>query len=139
MSIKDSYNKRVTFDTWDGLEDKIGRLTVMMEKLTTRDNGINRKFKPQIYQSKIRGQSRIFYDKYNYDRGNHQNRYRSNSRDRRIQFSVQSRGRSRYEHVPCRKLLIAQLIVSSPTNQPVCKCLIIKLSTQVVTAVTNHS
>ena len=27
---------------------------------------------------------------------------------------------------------------SSPTNQPVCKCLIIKLSTQVVTAVTDH-
>ena len=60
MSIKDSYNKRDTFDTQDGLEDKIDRLTVMMEKLTTRDNGTNRQFKPQIYQSKTRGQSRHF-------------------------------------------------------------------------------
>ena len=41
--------------------------------------------------------------------------------------------------VPCHKLLIAQSIVSSPTYQPVCRCLIIKFSTQVVTAVTNHS
>ena len=39
----------------------------------------------------------IFYDSHNYDRGNYQNRYRSNSGDRRIQFSGQSRGRPRYE------------------------------------------
>ena len=30
MSIKDSYNKRATFDTQEGLEDRIDRLTVMM-------------------------------------------------------------------------------------------------------------
>ena len=41
--------------------------------------------------------------------------------------------------VPCHKLPIAQSIVSSPTNQPVCGCLIIKLFTQVVSVVTNHS
>ena len=80
MSIKDRYNKKVTFDTWDGLEDKIDRLTAMMGKLATRDNGINKQFKPQIYQSKRRGQSRNFYDKSDYDRRNYQNRYRSNSK-----------------------------------------------------------
>ena len=95
MSIKDSY-KKVTFDTQDGLKDKIDKLTVMMNKLATRDNGTNRQFKPHIYQSK-RGQSRNFYDAHNYDRGNYQNRYRSNSRDKRNQFSGQSRGRPRYE------------------------------------------
>ena len=31
-----------------------------MGKLTTRDNRTNRQFKPQIYQSKRRGQSRNF-------------------------------------------------------------------------------
>ena len=42
MSIKDSYNKKVTFDgTQDGLEDKIDSLTVMMGKFATRHNGIN--------------------------------------------------------------------------------------------------
>ena len=66
MSIKDSYNnKKVTFDTWDGLEDKIDRLTVMMGKLATKDNKINKQFKPQIYQSKRRGTSRNVHDKHN--------------------------------------------------------------------------
>ena len=97
INMKDSYIKRVTFDTWDGLEDKIDTLTVMIGKLTTRDNGTNKEFKPPIYQSKSRGQSRNFYDTHNCYRGNYQNRYRSNSRDRRIQFSGQSRGRPRYE------------------------------------------
>ena len=87
MSIKDNYNKRVTFDTQDELEDKVDRLTVMMVKLATRDNGSNRHFKPQIYQSKRGGQSRIFYYRGNYDQGGYQNRYRSNSIDRRSQFS----------------------------------------------------
>ena len=62
---------------------------VMMGKLATRDEGINKQFKPQIYQSKRRGQSRIFYDKCNYDRQNYQNRYRINSGYRRIQFRGQ--------------------------------------------------
>ena len=84
MSITDSYNKKVTFDTQDGLEDKINKLTVLMNKLATRDNGTNRQFKPQNYQSMRRGQSRNFCGTLNYDRGNYQNRYKSNSRDRRI-------------------------------------------------------
>ena len=83
MSIKDSYNnKKVTFDTKEGLEDKIDRLTVMMSKLATNKEGTNKQLKPYIYQSKRRGQTRNFYDRPNY-----QNRYRSNIGDRRIQFS----------------------------------------------------
>ena len=97
MSIKDNYNKKVTFDTQEGLEDIIDNLKVMMGKFTARDNRTNRQFKPQIYQSRKRGQSRNFYNSHNYDRGNYQNRYKSNSRDRGIQFSGQNRGRPRYE------------------------------------------
>ena len=69
----------------------------MMNKLATRDNGMNRQFKPQIYQSKRMEQSRNFYETHNYDRGNDQNRYRSNSIDRRIKFHGQCRDRPRYE------------------------------------------
>ena len=32
MSVKDNYNKRVTFDTRDRLEDKIDKLIAMMGK-----------------------------------------------------------------------------------------------------------
>ena len=42
MSIKDSYgNIRVTFDTKDGLEEKIDRLMTMMSILTGQDDGQN--------------------------------------------------------------------------------------------------
>ena len=67
MSIRDSYNNnKVTFETQDGSEDKIDRLTVMMSKLATKDDGTYKQFKSQIYQSKRRGQTRNFYDKHNY-------------------------------------------------------------------------
>ena len=46
MSVKNSYNNRVTFSTQDGLEDKIDKFTTMMGKLVTRDNKVNRPFKP---------------------------------------------------------------------------------------------
>ena len=55
MNIRDNYNKKVTFDTQDELEDKIDKLTVMMGKLVARDNGTNEQLKPQIYQSRRRG------------------------------------------------------------------------------------
>ena len=58
----------------DRLEDKIDRLTVMMSQSATKDKGRNKRFKPQIYQSKRRRQTRSFCDKRNY-----QNRYRTNS------------------------------------------------------------
>ena len=68
MSIKESHNnQRVTFDTQDGLEDNIDRLTVMMNQLATKDDETYKQFKPHIYQSKRRGQSRNFYDRHNYD------------------------------------------------------------------------
>ena len=52
MSVRDSYNKRVTFSTQDGLEDKIDKLTAMIGKLATRDSEVSGPFKPQIYQGK---------------------------------------------------------------------------------------
>ena len=99
MSVRDSYNKRVTFNTQDGLENKTDKLTAMMSKFAARDSELNRPFKPQVYQSRQRGQSRNFYDSHNHDRGNYQNGYTSNNGDRRIQFNRQGRGRPRYEHI----------------------------------------
>ena len=87
MSIKDGYSKRVTFDTRDGLEDKINRLTMMMGKLAARDNGSKRQFKPQVYQSRRRGQYRE-----NYDRQDYQGRYRSDSVERWNQYIAQTLG-----------------------------------------------
>ena len=76
MSIKDSYvDKRVTFGTQDGLEEKIDRLMTMMSKLTAQNDEQNRQFKLEICQGKRRGHMRNFYDKYNYNKRNDQNRY----------------------------------------------------------------
>ena len=81
--MKDNYNnKKVTFNIQDRLEVKIDRLTVMLHKLAANEEGVSKQYKPKIYQNKRRGQTRNFYDRCNY-----QNRYRSNSGDRRIQFS----------------------------------------------------
>ena len=60
MNVKDSYNKKVTFDTQNRLEDKIDKLTAIMDKLAAGESKVNRPFKPQTYQSKRRGQSRNF-------------------------------------------------------------------------------
>ena len=70
MSVRDSQNKRVTFNTADYLEQKIDRLTVMMDKLVTEDEGHAKPFKPQVYQSN-RGR--------NQNRGNYQGRFRNNN------------------------------------------------------------
>ena len=67
MSIKDNHSRRVTFDTGDELGDKIDKFTVMIGKLTARDSGSGRQFKPQIYQGKRRAQNTGSYDKYSYD------------------------------------------------------------------------
>ena len=78
MNKKDSYikHKKGTFDTQNGLEEKIDRLTMMMSRLTTKEDQ-NKWFKPKMYQSKRRGQIRNIYDRCNY-----QNGYRSESRPR---------------------------------------------------------
>ena len=47
MSIRDSHNRKVSFDTKEELEDKIDKLAVKIGKLATRDSGtdsLNHKF-----------------------------------------------------------------------------------------------
>ena len=78
MNIRDSYRKKVMFDTADGIEQKIDQLVLMMGKLVTEDKGQNKLFKPQVCQSnRGRGQNR----------GNYPGRFR---------FNNEYRGHSRY-------------------------------------------
>ena len=70
ISVRDSQSKRVSFNTADDLEQKIDRLTVMMGKLVTEDEGHPKPFKPQVYQSN-RGRNQC--------RGNYQGRFRNNN------------------------------------------------------------
>ena len=58
MSVKDRLSKRVTFNAVDDLEQKVDRLTVMMGKLGTEDEGQSNPFKPQVYQPN-RGRNQI--------------------------------------------------------------------------------
>ena len=59
MNVQEEHNKRFTFYTMDSLEQKIDNPMVMMGKLVTKDEGQNRQFKPQVYQSnRGRGQAR---------------------------------------------------------------------------------
>ena len=74
MSIKDGYNRKVSFDIKEELGDKIDRLVVMIGNLATRDSATGRQFKPQIYQSRGRDQNRIYNQRI------YQNSYRSNNR-----------------------------------------------------------
>ena len=70
----------------------------MTRNLATRDSRTNRTFKPQICQSRGRGQNR------NYNQRNHQDRYRSNNRSNsrnRGQYRP-DRSRPRYEQ-NCRR------------------------------------
>ena len=80
MSIRDGHHRKVSFDIREELGNKIDKLPAMIDKLATRESGTNRQFKPQIHQSRGRGQNR------NYSQRSYQNRYRqnnrSNSRDR---------------------------------------------------------
>ena len=46
MSIKEGFSKKVTFDTMDGIEQKIDKLIVIIGNLVTEDKGQNRQFKP---------------------------------------------------------------------------------------------
>ena len=65
----------------------------MIGKLATRDSRTGRQFKPQIHQSRGKGQNR------NYNQWNYQNRYRLNNRSNigdRGQYR-QDRGRPRHE------------------------------------------
>ena len=75
MSISNSHNRKVSFDTSEELGDKIDKLAVMIGKLATRDSGAGRQFKPQLYQSRGRGQNRGNYDRCNCDQGTYHNKY----------------------------------------------------------------
>ena len=97
MSIKDSHSRKVSFDTKEELGDKIDKLAVLLGKLATIDSRTGRQFKPQIYQGRGRGQNRGNYDRCNYDQCGYQNKYRSDSGDRR-QYRQDS-GRPRYEKI----------------------------------------
>ena len=46
MTVRDGFNKRVTFDMTDSVEQKIDKLMVMMGKLVTEDEGQNKPSKP---------------------------------------------------------------------------------------------
>ena len=63
MSIGDGQDRNVSFDTKEELGDKIDKLVVMIDKLATRDSRTDRQFKPQIHQSKSRGQNRHYNEK----------------------------------------------------------------------------
>ena len=78
MNIKEGFNKKVTFNVIDGIEQNIDKLKVMMGKLVTEDEGQNRKFKPQVYQSnRGRGQMRYNYKQRRFkDRFGSRNTYR---------------------------------------------------------------
>ena len=67
MSIRDNHDKKVSFDTKEELGDKIDKLAVMIGKLAARDIGTGRRFKPQIYQGRGRGQNRGTYDRCSYN------------------------------------------------------------------------
>ena len=77
MNIRDGHSRRVSFDAREELDDMIDKLVVMIGKLPTKDSGKVRQFKPQINQSRGRGQNR------NYNQRNYQNRYRSDNRSNR--------------------------------------------------------
>ena len=80
INIKEGYSKKVTFNTMDGIKQKIDKPTVMMGKLVTEDEGQNRQFKPQVFQSnRGRGQTRD-----NYEQRRFQDRFRSNNTYRGI-------------------------------------------------------
>ena len=67
MSIRDSHNRKVSFDTKEELGDKIDKLAVMIGKLATRDSGTGKQFKPQIYQGRGRRQNRGNFGRCSYN------------------------------------------------------------------------
>ena len=75
MSIKEGFGKKITFDMTDSIEQKIDKLRVIMGKLVMEDEGQNRQFKPQVYQSN-RGRCQT---RCNYDQRRFQDRFRLNN------------------------------------------------------------
>ena len=46
MNMRDNPNKRVTFNTTDDIEQKLDKLTAVMGKLVTEEEGQSKQFKP---------------------------------------------------------------------------------------------
>ena len=93
MIIRYGFNKRVTFNTTDSMDQKRDKLMVMMGKLRTEDRGQNKPFKPRVYQTN-RGRG---WTRHNFDQRRYQGRFRSNSRYRgNSRYNQDYRGRTRY-------------------------------------------
>ena len=75
MNIRDETERKVSFNARDELGHRIDKLTVMMNRLATKDSYEKRPFKPQIYKS--RGQSGSYNQRGSQNRGG-----RSDSRSR---------------------------------------------------------
>ena len=58
MNIREGGSRKISFDTRDELGGKIDKLTVMLGRLAAKDSSERRSFKPQVYQSRGRGQNR---------------------------------------------------------------------------------
>ena len=87
MSVRHRLNNRLTFNAMDNLEQKIDRLTIMMGKFATEDEGLPKPFKPQVYQPN-RGR--------NQNSGNYQGRFRNNNAYRgHPTYNQNFRGRAR--------------------------------------------
>ena len=68
LSIRQGANRKVSFDTRNELGDKIDKLTVMQGRLAAKDNNEKRPFKPQIFQSRGRGQNKGYSQRNYQDR-----------------------------------------------------------------------
>ena len=86
MSMRDNQNKRVSFNMPDDLEQKIDRLTVMMGKSVTEDEGLPKPFKLQAYLSNRGG---------NQNRDNFHGRLRNNAYRGCPSYNTNFRGRNR--------------------------------------------
>ena len=102
MNMRDNSNKRVTFNMTDDIEQKLDKLTVMMGKLVTEDEGQSKQFEPWVYQSKRgRGQERSRFRSDNAYQGH--SRYNQEFRGRmgyssnnRGSYGYNTRGNQRY-------------------------------------------
>ena len=88
LTMKDNFNKKVTFDTMDNIEQQIDKLTLMIGKWVTEDKRQSKPFKPRVYQSnRGRGQNK----------GKYQGRFRFDNAYRgHLRYNHSFRGRTRY-------------------------------------------
>ena len=98
MNIQEEHNKRVAFNTTDGLEQNIDKLMIMMDKLVTKDKGQNRQFKLGVYQTNIgRVQTRHNYEQREIQDMFRSDNNRSNTHRERPRYGQDYQGRSRYD------------------------------------------